>query len=112
MIYTDKIMSPEKAVEYMTDDWIKGGNSCGRTLMDLRDELKKHLSKNSAFGKSTLIEMIYATIQVHGSQHAVAQAWGISDQYLSDVYRGKREPGAKILDGLDLIKVVSYIERS
>ena len=110
MIWTDRKMSAENAVEYMTNEWIAGGNYCDRTVMDLRDELKKHLSKTPPFGKSVLIEMIYSEIKRLGSQHAVAQAWGISDQYLSDVYRGKREPGKKILEALGIVRIVSYKE--
>lgn len=58
--------------------------------------------------KSVIIEMIYGEIMREGSQHAVAEKWGISDQYLSDVYRGRRDPGAKILEPLGLVKVITY----
>lgn len=33
---------------------------------------------------------------------------GISGAYLGDVLRGRREPGAKVLDALGLEKVVGY----
>lgn len=58
--------------------------------------------------KSAVIEMIYAEIQREGSQKNVAKKWKISEQYLSDVYRGNREPGQKILEQLGLRKVVTY----
>ena len=43
-----------------------------------------------------------------GSQQAFAKAHGISPQYLSDVLRGRRDPGQKLLDAMGLKRVVSY----
>ena len=43
-----------------------------------------------------------------GSQVAWAQAHGVSAPYVNDVLRGNREPGNKILDALELDKVVTY----
>ena len=43
-----------------------------------------------------------------GSQKLWADAQGISAAYVSDVVQGRKEPGAKILDALDLEVVVTY----
>lgn len=49
------------------------------------------------------------------SLRAYARTIGCSAAYLSDVYNGKREPGPKLLDHLDLerkeIKTVTYQKR-
>jgi transcriptional regulator with XRE-family HTH domain len=42
------------------------------------------------------------------SGSAVAKELGVSPAYLSDVMRGKREPGPKILEPLGLVRVVTY----
>lgn len=48
--------------------------------------------------------------QEAGSQRAFAIDNDISPQYITDVLRGKREPGKMVLDALGLQKVVFYIE--
>lgn len=52
-----------------------------------------------------------AAIDAVGSQKAYAQAHKISEQYLSDVLNGRREPGQKILDALGIERVVVYREK-
>ena len=42
------------------------------------------------------------------TQKSLAKKLGISQQYLSDVLRGNRYPGKKLLDGLNLEKVILY----
>ena len=42
------------------------------------------------------------------SQKSVATKLGFSQQYLCDVLRGRKEPGAKILDALGLERVITY----
>lgn len=42
------------------------------------------------------------------TQKAVADQLGFSQQYLSDVLHGRKEPGAKILDALGLERVITY----
>lgn len=46
-----------------------------------------------------------------GSQKAFARRHGISEQYVSDVLRQRRELSEKILDTLQLERVVMYRER-
>lgn len=43
-----------------------------------------------------------------GDQKTFSEKTGISQQYISDVLRGKREPGQAILDVLGLERIVSY----
>ena len=44
-----------------------------------------------------------------GGQKTWADKHGVSEQYLSDVLRGRREPGAKILRAMKLKRVVGYV---
>lgn len=46
------------------------------------------------------------------SQKAVAVELGVSQQYLSDVLCGRKEPGDSILAPMGLERVVSYRKRS
>lgn len=43
-----------------------------------------------------------------GDQKSFSEKTGISQQYISDVLKGKREPGQAILTALGLERVVSY----
>lgn len=58
-----------------------------------------------------LIDRLRAAVVQVGSQKDFAQQHGISEQYLSDVLRSRREPGQKILDALSLERVVRYREK-
>ncbi len=42
------------------------------------------------------------------TQKQFADEFGISQAYISDVLCGRREPGEKILDALDLERVTAY----
>lgn len=55
-----------------------------------------------------LVNHLYLLIAELGSQKAVAKKLKISQQYLNDILRGRREPGDKILKPLGLKKVISY----
>jgi hypothetical protein len=35
----------DRALHFMTDEWIEDGNVCSQTVIDLRDALKEALSK-------------------------------------------------------------------
>ena len=59
-----------------------------------------------------LIERLRDAVNRAGSQKDFAQRHGLSEQYLSDVLRSRREPGQKILDALGLERVVRYREKS
>ncbi len=58
-----------------------------------------------------IIARLRAAVTQAGSQKAFADLHHISEQYLSDVVRGRREPGRKILDVLGVERVVSYREK-
>lgn len=44
-----------------------------------------------------------------GSQQAWAASAGVSAQYVGDIRKGRRAPGAAVLDALGLEKAVSYV---
>lgn len=58
--------------------------------------------------KIRLLEMIRIAVKTAGSQMAFAREAGISTQYLSDVLRGRRDPGEKILKWFGLEAIVFY----
>ena len=64
-----------------------------------------------AFDIWYVIDLIFAAAKNAGSQKALAQEWGISEQYLSDILKGRREPGNKVLKQLGLRKMVIYTEK-
>ena len=57
-----------------------------------------------------LIALLRRRIKEHGQQKLFAAAHGMSAQYVTDVLRGRREPGEKMLGALGLRKVVTYEE--
>lgn len=58
-----------------------------------------------------VINLLRKRCEEDGSQKAFAIYNDISPQYITDVLRRKREPGAMILDALGLQKVVTYTEK-
>ena len=52
--------------------------------------------------KQAVIEQLQRAVKATGKQKAYATIHDISEQYLSDVLAGRREPGAKILNALNL----------
>jgi hypothetical protein len=46
--------------------------------------------------------------QAHGSQKALAAHLRINPAWLSDILRGRRDPGQKLLEALGFRRVVSY----
>jgi hypothetical protein len=55
-----------------------------------------------------LREAIAVRVRLAGEQRILANACGVSPQYLCDVLSGRREPGAKLLKGLGYRRVVIY----
>jgi hypothetical protein len=47
-------------------------------------------------------------LQGERSSTEFAAELGISKQYLSDIYNGRREPGESVLSALDLTRTVTY----
>jgi len=65
-----------------------------------------------AFDIWYVMDLIVTAAKNAGSQKALAQEWGISEQYLSDILKGRREPGNKVLKQLGLVKMVVYREKT
>jgi hypothetical protein len=61
--------------------------------------------------RDTVVAALQTAIHAAGSQKAFAQQHAISEQYITDVLHGRREPGQKILDALGYEKVVLYRKR-
>lgn len=58
-----------------------------------------------------ILKRLLAAVEQAGSQKAFALRHGLSEQYVSDVIRGRRELGQKILDALGVERIVSYREK-
>lgn len=59
--------------------------------------------------RNALIRKLYEMVNERGTQRAVAEYLGVSQIYLSDVLRGKRNPGKSILSKLGLTAQTVYI---
>jgi len=55
-----------------------------------------------------VLELMRREVKACGSQQAFASKVGITQGYVNDILKRKRELGPKILDALGLRKVVSY----
>lgn len=55
-----------------------------------------------------VIKKIRAVIEQGGTQAAAAQTLGVSQQYLTDLLKGRRDPGEKILSKFGLRTRVVY----
>ena len=51
-------------------------------------------------------------LQGERSSSAFATDLGISKQYLTDIYKGRREPGNSVLRALDVTRNVTYVARA
>ena len=58
--------------------------------------------------RETVIRKLQAIIEAEGTQKAAAEVLGVSQQYLTDLLKGRRDPGAKILTKLGLESRVTY----
>lgn len=57
------------------------------------------------------LDELRARIRGIGTQQAAAKQWGISGAYLCDVLKGRREPGAKLLDALGYRRLIFYEQK-
>lgn len=55
-----------------------------------------------------LVSLLKQQVKDAGSQKQFAFRWGISQQYLTDVLKGRRMPGPKILKMLGYESMVVY----
>lgn len=58
-----------------------------------------------------VLTIIHSRVEDLGTQRAVAKAFDISCAYLSEILKGDKEPGEKILIPLGLERVISYQQR-
>lgn len=58
--------------------------------------------------RPAVIKKIEQIIEERGTQKAAAEFLGVSQQYLTDLLKGRRDPGKKILDRLGLESSVVY----
>lgn len=61
--------------------------------------------------KSSFDVLLRRFLDTFDTQQAAAKQMGVAPSYLSDVARGRREPGEKILAALGLKRVIQYEER-
>ena len=57
-----------------------------------------------------LINRLYREIEKHGNQKKTAKALGISQQFLTDVLKGRRSPGDRLLRALGMEKRVEFVK--
>lgn len=62
--------------------------------------------------RATVIRKIEQIIETQGTQKAAAEFLGVSQQYLTDLIKGRRDPGSKILDKLGLESRVIYVSKT
>ena len=55
-----------------------------------------------------LLQLLRRKVRRYGTQTALSSGLDISPAYLSDILKGKREPGAKVLASLGLRRIVRY----
>ena len=61
--------------------------------------------------RDDVVELLRKRIGKAGTQAAIAREFGVTETYISDILHGKCAPGEKILGGLGLRRVVSYVRR-
>lgn len=55
-----------------------------------------------------LVALIRAAVKEAGSQRALARQWSVAPAYVTDLLRGLRDPGPKILEAMGYERVVLY----
>jgi transcriptional regulator with XRE-family HTH domain len=56
------------------------------------------------------IKRLKTEVAKHGNQKKTAAALGISQQFLTDVLKGRRQPGEKLLAALGLEKRIEFVK--
>jgi hypothetical protein len=87
---------------------IRFGGRCSRHPLNILPCEKCAAEHAEVGGCVDVVAKLQRMVQERGSQKAVATALDISEQYLCDVLRDRREPGEKLLDALGLERVVTY----
>lgn len=60
--------------------------------------------------EAEFLGFMHVKLHIAGSQKLLADLWGISESYLSDVLTGRRQPGEKICRAMGYERVVMYRE--
>lgn len=60
--------------------------------------------------EAEFLGLIHVKLHIAGSQKLLADLWGISESYLSDVLTGRRQPGEKICRAMGYERVTMYRE--
>ena len=53
----------------------------------------------------------YLRKQCNGNQSGFARYLNVSPAYISDILRGTREPGPKVLKAMGFVRVVTYLRK-
>lgn len=72
--------------------------------------MKNELANAEYISQKDLVEKLKLLAQNMGTQSALANKIGISEQYLSDIISKRRDPGAAVLKFLKIEKVNVYKE--
>ena len=64
--------------------------------------------------KEQVVDLLRAAVEKAGpgGQSAWAREHGVATAYVSDVLKGRRDPGAKLLDALGIERIVTYRRRA
>ena len=63
---------------------------------------------NGPLHENEVLALIEARVVRYGSAKHTAKLFGISQQYLHDIRKGRRAISTKVLDALGLSRVVTY----
>lgn len=58
-----------------------------------------------------VLDILRDGIKTHGTQVKYAEFLGVTQGYINDMLKRKRDPGPRVLDALGLEKVVTYREK-
>lgn len=60
--------------------------------------------------QSGFIEYLRRYIDERGTQQDFAESIGVTPAYVSDILRGQRKPGKKLLDAMGFKRIEMYVE--
>lgn len=60
---------------------------------------------------ASLIDRLHREAKAAGTITKLADRYGVSVQYLSEVIRGRKEAGPKILTALGLVREIRYVAK-
>lgn len=63
---------------------------------------------DTVIDSSPVIEKLHEEIERLGTQRAAADKFGVSASYITDLLKGLREPGKKLLKAIGFVRIVRY----